>query len=57
MKQVQVLVEKKSVVYHPKNQTKVLDGEYEFTIPHFFEEMAEDDLDFSVSRTPFSRAE
>jgi hypothetical protein len=25
---------------------KVLDGEYEFTIPHFFEEMAEDDLDF-----------
>jgi len=25
---------------------KVLDGEYEFTIPHFFEEMVEDDLEF-----------
>ena len=25
---------------------KVLDSEYEFTIPHFFEEMAADNLDF-----------
>lgn len=25
---------------------KVLDGKYEFTIPHFFEEMAADHLDF-----------
>ena len=24
---------------------KVMAGEYEFAIPHFFEEMAEDDLD------------
>jgi len=25
-------------------QSKMVNGEYEFTIPHFFEEMAEDDL-------------
>ena len=25
---------------------KLIDKEYEFTIPHFFEEMAEDDLEF-----------
>ena len=30
-----------------KIRQKVLDDEYEFTIPHFFEEMAEDDLGFS----------
>ena len=26
---------------------KIKDGDYEFTIPHFFEEMAEDDLIFA----------
>ena len=26
---------------------KVIDKEYEFTIPHFFEEMASDDLEFA----------
>jgi hypothetical protein len=26
---------------------KLFDKEYEFTIPHFFEEMADDDLEFS----------
>ena len=26
---------------------KFFDKEYEFTIPHFFEEMADDDLEFS----------
>jgi hypothetical protein len=25
-------------------QSKMVNGEYEFAIPHFFEEMAEDDL-------------
>lgn len=25
---------------------KIIKGEYEFTIPHFFEEMADDDLSF-----------
>ena len=25
---------------------KIRDGDYEFAIPHFFEEMAEDDLSF-----------
>ena len=29
-----------------KIRKKVIDKEYEFTIPHFFEEMAEDDLGF-----------
>ena len=28
-------------------RTKVLNQEYEFTIPHFFEEMANDDLIFA----------
>lgn len=26
---------------------KIRDGDYEFTVPHFFEEMAEDDLIFA----------
>ena len=26
---------------------KIRDGDYEFAIPHFFEEMAEDDLSFA----------
>ena len=26
---------------------KIRDGDYEFTIPHFFEEMAEDNLAFA----------
>jgi len=26
---------------------KFFDKEYEFTIPHFFEEMADDDIEFS----------
>ena len=28
-------------------RSKVLDGDYEFTVPHFFEEMANDDLTFA----------
>ena len=27
---------------------KLIEKEYEFTIPHFFEEMAEDDLEFDL---------
>lgn len=30
-----------------KIREKLKNGEYEFTIPHFFEEMAEDDLTFA----------
>jgi hypothetical protein len=30
---------------------KIRDGDYEFTIPHFFEEMAEDDLIFADIET------
>jgi hypothetical protein len=30
-----------------KIRKKVIDKEYEFTIPHFFEEMAADDLEFA----------
>jgi len=30
-----------------KIRKKFYDKEYEFTIPHFFEEMADDDLEFS----------
>lgn len=30
-----------------KIREKLKNGEYEFTIPHFFEEMAEDDLTFN----------
>jgi hypothetical protein len=29
-----------------KIREKVLKGEYEFTLPHFFEEMSDDDLIF-----------
>ena len=32
-------------------QKKLKDGDYEFTIPHFFEEMAEDDLIFADIET------
>ncbi len=35
-----------------KIRKKVIDKEYEFTIPHFFEEMAADDLEFAdIKRT------
>jgi len=35
-----------------KIRKKVIDKEYEFTIPHFFEEMAIDDLEFAdIKRT------
>jgi len=30
-----------------KIRAKILRGEYEFTIPHFFEEMADDNLEFA----------
>ena len=30
-----------------KIRKKVIDREYEFAIPHFFEEMAADDLEFA----------
>jgi hypothetical protein len=30
-----------------KIRKKIIDKEYEFTIPHFFEEMAADDLEFA----------
>jgi hypothetical protein len=30
---------------------KIRDGDYEITIPHFFEEMAEDDLIFADIET------
>ena len=30
---------------------KILDGEYEFSIPHFFEEMIDDQLTFSDIKT------
>lgn len=32
-------------------QKKIRDGDYEITIPHFFEEMAEDDLIFADIET------
>ncbi len=35
-----------------KIRKKIIDKEYEFTIPHFFEEMAADDLEFAdIKRT------
>ncbi len=33
---------------------KFLDNQYEFAIPHFFEEMADDDLEFSDIETIIS---
>lgn len=35
---------------------KIRDGDYEFTIPHFFEEMAEDDLAFIDIETAIANA-
>lgn len=34
-----------------KIREKVLKGEYEFTLPHFFEEMADDNLTFADIET------